>query len=163
VQALRDLLAAYDKHLKSEVWSDEFTSASGYPALALAKLDPNAWDALDGYFSRRDASHEPHGLSFIWPALAPFKTPAAFRCGLRWLIDEELNGQGDDGTMAHRLVSDARDALLPEEFFREVQNAVANVRSSNESAQVLDVVLRPLVAAIDDNNDWDRRLRRLLE
>jgi hypothetical protein len=182
VGALRRLLAAYDEAARvSDVWADDETAALGYAALALARLDPEAHRYLEGYFRRRDPSHEPFGTASLLPTLAAttrdFGDVDALRFALRRLPDEELVGQGH--LLAPAILRGARAACSPTAFAREVEREGqdmmrrANVEYSSlwndrfwfqrmtqmvrfEEESVENGLIAPLIEAADRRLAWDR-------
>jgi hypothetical protein len=159
VGPLRKLLLAFDDaNLPEEVWSTETVSASGFPALALARLDPEAYRYLRGYYSRRDPSHEPFGLEQIFPALSSFRTREARCFALDLLYEENMNGHGDNGLMARRILSDARSVCSPSDFVEELNTVRARLRSNIDASHDGDVdaaLVAPLRLAAAASNSWD--------
>lgn len=165
VESLRDLLAAFDQaELEDYVWSTELAQVGGFPAGALAKLDPDCWRDVVGYFDRRDVSHEPYGNEVVFPALAPFRTLDALGFGLAVWIDEYCHGAGGhDDDVACRLFADARPVCKPEEFFLQFRNVMLarfpfDDDDPKEAKQQRKDAVAALLRPADRNHPWDRKL-----
>ncbi len=156
VPSLRRLMAAFDAaKLSEEVWSSEIVSASGFPALALAKLDAEAFRYLDGYFLRRDPGHEPWGLETVFPALAPFCDAEGLRFGLDRLFDEQFAGHGHGGDIAARVVREGQAFCAPTAFVAVVEKLAQGMRElGHEEANITNCLLKPLRAAVGKGDAW---------
>ncbi len=167
--ALPRLLAVLDEvEMGGEgVWSTEMVSAGGFPALALALLDPCAFEHLEGYFGRRDPGHEPHGIEQVFPALAPFTTMEGVRFGLRRMLDEQHGGPGgSDETVARRLIADARSVSTPHAFLEAMDHEYEFMLAlwDREDIDRYKADARSVLAkAVDQAKPWDRQLRQLLK
>lgn len=161
--SLRALMASFDElDLKDEVWSTELVSASGFPALALARLDPDAYRLLGGYFERRDPGHEPFGLEAVFPALAPFRTADGLRFALERLRDEEMYGHGDHGRIARRLIHDAQAFCSPPDAVDAVR-AFLDQQVGDDAADVRRKVTKAILHASDRANDWEAQFVKLAQ
>jgi hypothetical protein len=181
VLSLRRLMATYDQAAKSTpVWSEDGVAALGHAALALARLDPEAYAALDGYFTRRNAREEWFASREVLPAIADrtrsFANERALRFALLRLPDEELEaGQGSQ--LAARIITGARHCFTPAAFRREVERTARTImwraeiektalsgkaRMKDVRAQMAAAAVRvhaglmtPLLRAADPLEDWD--------
>jgi hypothetical protein len=184
-EALRRLLATYGRAGQiDDVWADDEASALGYAALALAKIAPDAYRALEGYFRRRDPSHEPFGTTMLLPMLGDatgnFRDTDALRFALRRLPEEELVGQGNGHLLAPRILRGARDIRSVDEFIAEVRRAALEImdqadieywsfandklsirdmsqRIRWEEETIVDGLIAPLIDAANPELEWDRR------
>lgn len=179
--SLRQLLAAYDEAAKSnDVWSDDGVGAFGYAALALARLDADAYRALDGYFSRRNPREEFFGTDQILPAIAErtnyFGSKPALRFALLRLFEEEIEA-GVGRLLAPLIISGARACCTPGGFLREVERIARatmwrsdiemwaaggkasakdiRARMDAAAAAVHQGLVAPLVRAADPLEEWD--------
>lgn len=185
-EALRRLLATYDHAGQTDnVWADDEASALGHAALALAKIAPDAHQALEGYFLRRDAGHEPFGTTTLLPMLgdttANFRNTDALRFALKRLPEEELAGQGNGHLLAPRILQGSRNVRSAAEFLAEVRHVALNImdradieywsfagdkpsmrdifqRIRWEEETVADGLIAPLTEAANVDIEWDRRL-----
>jgi hypothetical protein len=179
--SLRRLLAAYDAATRTtDIWSDEGVAALGYAALALARLDPEAYIVLDGYFRRRDLSREVFGTEHVLPAIAAmtgsFGNIGALRFALQRLPEETLAvGMGD--RLAIRIIKGARACCSPGRFVAEVERAARSImwkadievwslagsramrevrdRMAAQEEYVRQGLVVPLLRAADPTEDWD--------
>jgi hypothetical protein len=162
--ALRDLMAAFDGVAwVQDVWSTELVSAGGFPAAALARVDPQSHVALEGYFRRRDPGHEPHGYEVVFPALGPARSMEALRVGLVLWLGEQTEGVSGHGkAVARRLLAEARDMCVPEAFLAEAGRVVAGRFADENEEQPRDEeradAIADLLRGADRKNAWDKKL-----
>lgn len=124
---LRKIWAAFDKQATAGGWIvfdpryDEETGALAHAALALARLDPEAYRSLALWFFLRDIEHEPFGGRRVLPAIAEtsgWATKEAIAFGLFAIALQEVAGPyRETWPLVPNLVGSARRLYTPDEFF----------------------------------------------
>lgn len=173
--SLRSMWQTFNNLAKTEKWStlhtyyDEQTGLLGHAALALARIDPRAYEVLEIWFALRDIGHEPFGGLFVLPAIAEtcgWSTPEAVAFGLRTIVGEEREGtSGITAEVARGLMQAARNLFTPKGFVNEINAAAQAYSHRNGDDALLDIqadLVRAVCPPQGSTNVWDRRLRKEL-
>jgi hypothetical protein len=143
-------------------------TALAYAALALAKLDPTAYEALTGWFDHVDQEHDGFAANTVFPAMAAktgWSSPEFIRFAIRFFM--RLQAALDDNASRMALMRTLRQDWPTADF---VKVAVEEAQRWKEERRkyaggdklTLEMMMLELENVFDDTVPWDRTARREL-
>lgn len=165
--ALRELLDAYTSKapkiplkLTGQLYYDDENGALTYAAAALASIDPDAFEHLQGWFDLRDPGHEVGATSYVLPEIARvggWRTAAHIRFGLHERARQVLEGTGGVTLSELGILDGARAAVSAADFVACIDEAAGRLSTRFRYTRAnADIALRDLILAeLQAGISWD--------